>query len=129
MIDWDAIAATDTESVTVAVWSGGPGSATWNVTDSDPAAVGIPEITPVFGLRLRPDGSDPDSTEYAYDPIPPVASRDAEYDSPTAPDGSAVVVKASDGTELKYIAWLPLLPSYHPTATQLPTVGQLTPWR
>ena len=38
-----------------------------------PVVVGVPEMTPVVGLSVRPGGSAPLETAKVYDPVPPVA--------------------------------------------------------
>jgi hypothetical protein len=38
-----------------------------------PAVVGVPEITPVVALSVRPGGSAPLETEKVYGGVPPVA--------------------------------------------------------
>ena len=48
-------------------------SATWTVNDDVPAAVGVPEITPVIGLIPRFCGSAPATMLQVSGPVPPVA--------------------------------------------------------
>lgn len=38
-----------------------------------PAMSGVPEISPVFGFKLKPDGNEPLVTEKVYEPTPPDA--------------------------------------------------------
>src|SRR5262245_59312722 len=49
----------------VAVWAP---AVTWTVKLDVPAAVGVPEIKPEFGagVRLRPAGNDPLTTDHVY---------------------------------------------------------------
>lgn len=61
-------------------------SVTLKVTLGAPAAVGVPEMTPVLE-RVSPAGSDPESTVQVFAPLPPVASKVCEYGVPTTPAG------------------------------------------
>jgi hypothetical protein len=57
----------------------------------DPAAVGVPEITPPAD-RERPAGSAPPLKVHEYPPVPPEAVSDCEYATPTVPAGSDVTL-------------------------------------
>ena len=48
-------------------------SVTCTVKFEVPCDVGLPEITPVVGLRDRFDGNDPEVTPHTREPVPPVA--------------------------------------------------------
>jgi hypothetical protein len=56
-----------------------------------PAAVGWPEIAPDVGLRPSPVGNDPPATDQEYGGVPPVATIEPSYASPTWPPGREVV--------------------------------------
>jgi hypothetical protein len=43
-----------------------------------PVALGVPEIAPVVGLSVKPDGSEPLAKDHVYDGVPPLAVRVAE---------------------------------------------------
>ena len=62
------------ERACVTTCSGTPESLTWTVNDDVPAAVGVPEITPVVLSRPRPCGGwfGPTIIQ-ARGPVPPVA--------------------------------------------------------
>ena len=49
-------------------------SVTVIVKVKDPAAVGVPERTPVAGFNVKPAGSDPVVTANVYGLMPPVAA-------------------------------------------------------
>src|SRR5262245_34896364 len=68
-------ALTATLRVFVALWAP---AVTWTVKLEVPAAVGVPEIRPEFGVRLRPAGSDPLTIDHVYGGDPPVAVSVAE---------------------------------------------------
>src|SRR5262245_27202584 len=59
----------------VTVWAP---AVTWTVKLDVPAAVGVPEIRPEFGVRLRPAGNDPFTIDHVYGGVPPVAVSVAE---------------------------------------------------
>ena len=61
-----------------------------------PLPVGIPVMAPL-AARVRPAGSDPVVSAKVYESDPPVAATFAEYESPTAPPGSVVVVMLTAG--------------------------------
>ena len=67
-------------------------SFTCTVNDTVPAVVGVPEITPVDGTRLKPAGSDPALTLQLYGAVPPLACSVVEYAVPAVPPGSDTVV-------------------------------------
>src|SRR5689334_9985578 len=72
---WLACATGDSESIAV------------TVKLTDPAAVGVPEITPPTESD-SPAGSDPDVTDHVSAPIPPIVLSAAEYRAPTVARGS-----------------------------------------
>ena len=67
-------------------------SVTCTVNDAVPAAVGVPEITPVDATRLNPAGNVPALTLQLYGVVPPLACSVVEYAVPAVPPGSDVVV-------------------------------------
>jgi hypothetical protein len=67
-------------------------SVTWTVNDAVPAAVGVPEITPVDATRLNPAGNVPALTLQLYGVVPPLACSVVEYAVPAVPPGSDAVV-------------------------------------
>lgn len=60
----------------------------------DPAVVGVPDNTPAE-LNVTPAGNEPDERDHVYEPRPPIADRDCEYDVPVIPTGSEAVVTES----------------------------------
>jgi hypothetical protein len=57
------------------------------------AVVGVPEMTPLVGSRLRPGGGVPEVTiQLLYGGVPVVAASVWEYGTPTVPPGSEEVV-------------------------------------
>jgi hypothetical protein len=67
-------------------------SVTCTVNDAVPAAVGVPEITPVEAARTNPAGNVPALTLQLYGVVPPFACSVVEYAVPAVPPGSDVVV-------------------------------------
>jgi hypothetical protein len=63
------------------------------VKDAAPGAVGVPEIRPVCGFRLKPFGSAPLLTVKVYGASPPLAINVWLYGAPTAPFGRLVGAK------------------------------------
>jgi hypothetical protein len=61
--------------VAVAVWAGDPASWTDTPKEKFPLAVGVPEIRPVEGARLRPAGRVPEEIDQVYGEAPPVVCR------------------------------------------------------
>lgn len=59
-----AVAVAATESVTCAVY------------EDVPTVVGVPDITPVLALRVRPGGNEPEIIAKVYGGVPPLAIRD-----------------------------------------------------
>lgn len=55
-------------------------------------AVAMPEMMPVLELIANPPGIAPDTLDQAYGATPPLTARGAEYETPTWPAGSDVVV-------------------------------------
>ena len=51
-----------------------PLSDTITVNGKEPAAVGVPLMTPVAGLSTRPAGNAPDETDHVYGAVPPAAA-------------------------------------------------------
>jgi hypothetical protein len=72
-------------------------SFTSTVNDEVPVTIGVPEMTPVAGFRLRFCGREPVAMLHINGPLPPVACTDWLYVWPTFPLGSEVVVIASGG--------------------------------
>ena len=70
-------------------------SATWTVNPDVAAAEGVPEI--VAPLSESPAGSEPDTMDQVYVPVPPLAASACEYGEPTIPLGSDAVVTVSGG--------------------------------
>lgn len=54
--------------------------------------VAVPEIVPVFELSVSPAGITPDKWDHVKGATPPFTDSGAEYDTPTWPEGSDVVV-------------------------------------
>jgi hypothetical protein len=50
-----------------------------------PCVVGVPEISPVDGDRVRPPGNAPELSDQVYGADPPVAESCAAYGVPTVP--------------------------------------------
>jgi len=59
-------------------------------------AVGVPLITPL-GLRVKPVGSVPVTTDQVGVPVPPDDARGAEYPAPTVAAGKEPVVSKAPG--------------------------------
>ena len=71
-------------------------SVTLTVNEDVPVVVGVPEITPVDELRVKPAGSDPLAmAQVVYEPVPPEAAKVSEYALPTTPYGRELVVMAT----------------------------------
>ena len=64
-------AATTSATVVLATWL--RASVALMVTLKVPAAVGVPLISPVEGLSVRPGGRLPALTAQVYGPVPPVS--------------------------------------------------------
>lgn len=67
-----------------------------------PAAVGVPEMIPVFAARLSPAGSCPVVTLQVYGEVPPAAARVTVYAVLTTPWGNAVevIARGAEGSVL-----------------------------
>ena len=76
----------------VAVCAGEAESVALIVTLLVPAAVGVPEITPVLAPSVSPAGNEPTRTDQAIAPVPPLAVRLPLYAIPTVPAGKLDVV-------------------------------------
>lgn len=72
-------------------------SRTWAVKLKVPAAVGVPEITPVAAFRVRPAGIEPALMDQLYGVKPPVACKVALYAVPATAFVSVVVVMTRGG--------------------------------
>src|SRR5579872_2103275 len=83
-------------SETVAVADTLLASVTLTVKLDVPAAVGVPESTPVEALSVIPAGSVPLLTDQVYGAVPPLTVSVNEYAAPTSPDGGAVGPGAGD---------------------------------
>ena len=59
-----------------------------------PLVVGVPLIMPVERVSVSPAGSEPDVTLHVYGVVPPVAFSVCEYDEPTVPPTSDVLLTA-----------------------------------
>ena len=75
--------------------------------DEVPEAVGVPLIWPAL-LRDNPAGSEPEIIDQLYGVVPPLATRNAEYDVLTCPLGTDVVV--IDRAEAPTVIPSPLFP-------------------
>jgi hypothetical protein len=83
-------------------------SATLNVMENDPDAVGVPLSAPA-ALKLNPAGSIPALTDHVYGVVPPLATNVWEYATLTVLEGIAAVVMAIVGlitTEYEVVAVL-----------------------
>ena len=90
VMDWSTAGAIVRIRVAEAVLAVLAESVTWTVTEGAPAAVGVPEITPVAGLMFSPPGSP--NADQCSTGVPPVAKTVMEYAVPTYPVGKDVVV-------------------------------------
>ena len=76
---WGSVAAGVTMLRVAAIWAvcgvGLEESVTSAVKLASPAAEGVPDIRPVFGLKLRPDGKVPERRPQAYGGVPPEQVR------------------------------------------------------
>jgi hypothetical protein len=71
----NGVGATTRERVTDFVWAGLDESVTLKDKLAVPTAVGVPEMTPLLGAKLRPVGRVPEVMDQVYGPVPPVALR------------------------------------------------------
>jgi hypothetical protein len=79
--------------VALLFWTGEPESVTLKVKDAAlTGTVGIPLISPLDALRVKPLGSVPAVNCQLRVPVPPVAVRVFEYATPAWPFGRDVVV-------------------------------------
>ena len=62
-----------------------------------PAAVGVPESTPVVKFKNRPDGGVPENDVALYGAAPPVAEKVCVYGDPTVAAGSVAGVTVTVG--------------------------------
>lgn len=70
-----------------------PTASETSIENADVSVVaGTPDITPVFPVRVSPDGRSPEVTVQEYGAVPPVAARVAEYPMLTFPEGKEPVV-------------------------------------
>ena len=69
-------------------------SVTVAVKFDGPAVVGVPLMVPA-ALSASPAGNDPDVTLQVFPPVPPLPPRVCEYETPTVPGASDVVVTVS----------------------------------
>ena len=70
-----------------------------------PPATGVPEIVPA-ALRLRPVGSDPETSAHVYAGVPPVAVSDCEYGAVARALGSVVVLMLRAAPTVIVNAWV-----------------------
>jgi hypothetical protein len=98
MVGATTAALTVMEQVLVAVWAGALESTACSVKLDVPAAVAVPERTPL-ALRVRPAGSDPADRENVTDPVAPMAARVCENAVPTVGgfSGQAVAMPKGGG--------------------------------
>ena len=66
-------------------------SVTLTVNVALPGVVGVPAIVPP-ALNASPSGSDPETMDQLYPPVPPLAESGCEYGMPAVALGSEVVV-------------------------------------
>ena len=87
-------------------------SLTWTVKVAEPAADGVPVIAPEVD-KFNPAGMDPEVTDHALPPAPPLAVSIWLYAAATCPFGSEVVVIVRPGraivTERDCVATVPEL--------------------
>ena len=97
-----------------------------------PAADVVPEMTPVEGAILRPDGKP--VADQVRAPVPPVAVTVAEYATPTLALGSVAVVIVNAGFTVRVkvfdaVKWVGVVASVTVTVTELvPTTGVPEIW-
>jgi hypothetical protein len=70
-------------------------SSTCIVKFETPGAVGVPEITPVVLVRVRPAGSEPAGIDQVSGRVPPAATAILEYGTATVPPGNEVEVRVN----------------------------------
>lgn len=114
-------ATTTIDSERVAVRTGVPPSVTVNVTTDDPAAIGVPDTTPVDGLIDRPTGSP--VADQVYEPAPPIAAIVALYTLLTVPSGMDDVVIDTGATTTSVKVWS----AVRPPASLTRTVNEYEP--
>jgi len=78
-----------------------------------PVALGVPEIAPLDGVKLNPEGNEPEVMLQVYGAVPPLAASVALYAVPCLPLGNELVVILSavlfaDTVMLR--AWVALFP-------------------
>ena len=83
---------TYSETFSVADTAGASASVTCTVKLSWPAAVVVPEITPVVLASFSPAGSDPEASDHAYGAMPPAALSLTEYGTPLVAVGRVLPV-------------------------------------
>ena len=60
-----------------------------------PMAVGVPAMTPVAALNVRPAGMVPETKLHVSAPVPPLAVRVVLYATPTTPGGGTPAITGS----------------------------------
>jgi hypothetical protein len=75
-----------------------------------PGLVAVPEITPVFAVKPRPAGKEPETMDQVYGGVPALAERVALYEAFCWPSGKEVVEIAGepDVPAGKNVAMIPL---------------------
>jgi len=84
-------------AIVAVVWAGEPESLTIAPKAKTPLAVGVPEITPVAALRVRPPGRAPEDTDQVKAGVPPLADRELVYAVPTLPEASEGLIVNAGG--------------------------------
>ena len=75
MVKFAGIAAIVMLSALVVVKTGLAESVAWTIKLKVPAAVGVPVIAPVVGVKLRPPGNEPLVIDQVYGGVPPLAAN------------------------------------------------------
>src|SRR5580700_5902662 len=81
-------------------------SVTFTVKLDVPAAVGVPDNTPVEPFSVIPSGRLPLLTDQVYGPVPPATANVTEYAVFTSPDDGAGKDSAGAATTLSVVAWV-----------------------
>lgn len=89
-------------------------STTCTTKDELPAAVGVPEITPVAALKARPAGRDPPARLNVKGAVPPEAVSVVEYATPTWPAGG-VPESTGSGFTVMATVFVLCVPGIEPT--------------
>lgn len=84
-------------------------SPSWRVKLAVPATVGVPEMTPVDALNVRPAGSDPAEMLVVRGAVPPAETMVVEYATPTTPWGGTPLSEGSGLTVMVTVSRLLVL--------------------